>query len=556
MLRNTRHSESGVVVVMVAVMLPLFVGLLAFAIDASNKWVHQRHLQTQVDAGVFAGGFGPWFPACDDDPNRPNSIVGKALEYSGDLNRGALFNEQYSNEDNVHVLVNATGYWGQGGADNTDGGSPCATLAADEGRLDLKATEANLPTFFGGIFNLNFFPWINAQARVELQQAGQEDNVRPIAVRDNAAYQCAQIILAQANPNGTLGAQYPDPIDLPERTGPPDVPYTQFQNPAGTPVQMPSQAQNLFVRVRLFANRDPGTGACTGPSDDFPWDANGDAPVGGANFINVYSLGSSPDPLVRSVTLGPACAPDQYFSYNSICSVTVSADVSFAGGGDGIVMINGTLASGSGTYTASFGVSPQSGPNQYRIEVEQQTGSTSKGACTDKNNNPCKFSFGVQQQAYSATDDEDAPSNSGPINLLQIGDGAPGLGANSFEKGTAPNLVFTVRLATLANALPSDPPIIIRYSVQRSKRTGVVDCGQGNGDVTDTIVNGCPRPVFIWPTGTPCVTPTNSPAGTAIDCVGIVTGNRAGQIRQGFRDRIGRSCNNWNAYRDFGTGRR
>ena len=418
----------------------------------------------------------------------------------------------------------------------------------------MKATEPGLPNFFGSLPGVQFVP--RTHARVVLEEAGQEDNVRPIAVRDSAAFQCAQIILVRANPDGSDGGQYGSPIPLPERVGPPTLPYTQFQNPAGGGAQitMPSPAQHLYVRVALFANKDPVTGACSGASDVYPQDDTG-ATVGGVNFINVYSNGSSPDPLVRSVTLGPACAPDQYFSYNSTCSVTVSAAVDFAGGGSGIVRINGNAQSGgSGTYTASFGVSAQSGPNQYKIDVEQQTGSTSKGTCTDKNNNRCKFSFGVEQQAYSATDDDGEPSNSGPISLVQIGEGAPGLGQNSFAKNATHSLVFTVRLIGLANSLPTDPAFF-RFPVQGSKRTGVVDCGQGNGaqEAYDTVLNGCPLGTFIWPAGSACFSPTNPrPSDGAIDCVGIVPGNRRQKIAKAFQDRIGTACNYWNEYRESG----
>ena len=105
--------------------------------------------------------------------------------------------------------------------------------------------------------------------------------------------------------------------------------------------------------------------------------------------------------------------------------------------------------------------------------------------------------------------DDSLPSSTGPISMLQIGEGSPGVGANSFERNTTHNLVFTVRLTGFANSLPRDPPIVLRYRTKTSKRTGLIDCGQGNGasDDYDAIINGCPRPVYIWPVGTTCVTP-------------------------------------------------
>ena len=154
-MRGSRaRSERGAVVVMVAALMPLFVLLLAFAVDASHWWVHKAHLQTQVDSGAFAGALGPWLPVCDPD------LEQKARQYSGDYS-GAytgpdpLFNDQYSNETNVHVLINSATFESQGGANYSEEGlSPCDSLNSPTdpdkpAYLDLKATESDLPNFLG-----------------------------------------------------------------------------------------------------------------------------------------------------------------------------------------------------------------------------------------------------------------------------------------------------------------------------------------------------------------------------------------------------------------------
>src|SRR5439155_7342385 len=99
--------------------------------------------------------------------------------YSGDPGALAPYNLQVSNQANVHVLVNSTSYWNQGGADYSDGGPPCAAKM-----VDLKLTEANLPLFFGLIPGLSVVPAINAHARVSIQQLSYAHGSLPIAVPD------------------------------------------------------------------------------------------------------------------------------------------------------------------------------------------------------------------------------------------------------------------------------------------------------------------------------------------------------------------------------------
>lgn len=523
---------------MVAILIFPIMLFAAFAIDVGHWWVHERHLQTQADAGVLAGALGPWLPTCDE-----TAIEANARTYASNL--GAGYNPQYTNASNVRALLNSADFWNNGGSDFSDGGTPCNQLAnATEDKpafLDVKATEANLSNFFGSIPGFSLVPAINAHARVEIQSKSGGNDIRPIAVRDDTAYQCAEILRYDVASGAAVGT----PITLARTTGPPTTPYTEFQNTGGTSVAMPTLADSMYVRVRLYANRDPSTGACTGPSDEFPTDDSGN-PVGGVNFINVFAAGPPAGgvPAVHDVTLtNGGCAPDQYFSFytdSTSCSVTVNADVEFpASANNPRVEFNGN-ADFTAPYQWTFSIAAASGPHPFSIRPRYN-------GC----GNACNSSV-VRQQAYSGLDDGGEPSNSGPISMLQIGEGAPGVGANSFQRQTTHNLFFTLRLVGLANSKPTDKPIVLRYRGQNSKRTGLVDCGQGNGASADeaAIINGCPRSLYIWPVGSPCVTPTNSSPPTPIDCVGNTPGNRTQKIPGAIRQRVGNSCNNWNAYRD------
>ena len=554
------RSERGAVAVLVALLILPLVLLTAFAVDTGHWWTHKRHLQTQADAGAFAGAQGPWFPACNDDPTDSTSIAFKALEYSG--NAGLGFNQQYPNSDNtnsnnVTVLINSAAYSDNGGADGSDVGSPCYTLThADQNHpafLDVKAAETNLSNFFGSIPGFSSVT-AHAHARVEIQGVLQESGVRPIAVRNDAEYQCAQVQLWTTNSSGGLASKLGLPFTTYSRTVLPNT-STQFQitGTATMPSKTDSEAPHVAVQVLL------GNYGCAAT------DAYAD-PTGSVNFINVYDPTANPGsggPALGGVSMPPGsstCSPDPYFSTNA-CAAVVKAYVKFATGAitsppnqNAFVKINGIDAaaatdSGGLYWTASVPIPTQSGPHPITVSWEQQYGTAGGNTCKTGNGNKCKDSFDVAQQAFSATDD-DSGTNSGNIELVQIAD-ANGLYANSLQQGTTHDFTITVQIKGLQNSLPTDPPIVIRNSNQNSKRTGLVDCGQGNGASADknAIINGCPLGVYIWPPGTQCVVPNADP----IDCVTAIAGNRRQKIASAIEQRINGGCNHWNDYRNSGS---
>ena len=129
MARGQLGAEQGGVLVMTAVWLPVILVFASFVVDIGNFFEHQRHLQTQVDAGALAGGDVYQFP-CDN-----NAITNAVRSYSG-----AQWNPQVANsQGSVTVLVNSTTYANQGGTDFSDG-TPCSN-----GYVDVKATEHDVP---------------------------------------------------------------------------------------------------------------------------------------------------------------------------------------------------------------------------------------------------------------------------------------------------------------------------------------------------------------------------------------------------------------------------
>lgn len=551
-MRGRLGSERGAVAVLVAILIVPLVLLLAFAVDTGNWWTHKRHLQTQADGGAFAGAQGPWFPTCNE-----TAIENAARQYSGNLGTG--YNTQYTNKDNVNVLLNSTNYAENGGSSFSDVGTPCSMVEQpvpnQTAFLDVKATESNLANLFGSIPGFSSVT-VHTHARVEIQGVLQENGVRPIAVRNPSLYQCARVQLWTTDSGGGLVSPLGAPLTSFTRTVLSDT-STQFQvsGAATMPSKADSEAPQVAVQVIL------GNSNCA-VTDTFAEPAGS----AGVSFINVYKTGltvaSTAPPALGGVSMPPGlsdCDPDPYFAVGG-CTAVVKAYVLFGSGAkttgsdkNAFITINGVDAvaakDADGEYwTAAVPVGGEAGPVPITIGWKQTfgligTGNNSKD-CTKGSG--CSGTFDVAQQAFGATDDEDV-TNSGPIDLVQVSDGN-GLFANSLVEGTTHSFTITVRVKGLENSSPTDPPVILRNSNQNSKRTGLVDCGQGNGASADkaAIVNGCPLGVYIWPEGTQCVLPDADP----IDCVTAIPGNRRQKIASAIEDRINGGCNYWNAYRN------
>ena len=161
--------------VLVAVTLPVIVMLASFVIDVGNWYEHKRHLQLQVDSAALAGGGLYAAMPCSN-----TAISAEARKYAGPAaTGGGTYNPQVGNTPaaNLHVLINSTDYYNQGGSDNS-AGTPCST-----GFVDVKATETDAPWFLKvanlvGLGN----PTINAHARVSLKTETTGGGFLPIAL--------------------------------------------------------------------------------------------------------------------------------------------------------------------------------------------------------------------------------------------------------------------------------------------------------------------------------------------------------------------------------------
>jgi hypothetical protein len=566
------HGENGAVAVMVAALMPVIVLLLAFAVDASHWWVHKAHLQTQVDAGVWAGAQGPWLPACDD-----TAIEQTARQYSGDYSGNyagpdPTYNDQYSNETNVHVLVNADKYESLGGTEYADGGTPCASFLAGDGHLDLKASEKDLPNFLGSIPGFSVLPWTsdlaNAHARVELFQIRSSAGALPVAVPDPNPVAGAAIFIDEVtgdiasgngpggraiaklnrgafqNLNGTNLVEWATlslDVNVREQTGV-VIAFTGNPNSESDPSWLNGSLSEICARplVECYEGLDTGSNKGLGFVHGFPMTSNG------VTLRDVFVTNSS---------CGDDSAP--YFILNAGCTVGIQADVEFPAGstGQAVSVENAdmgcsgqqppgcalTLTGGFWTGDGVLSVPSQAGALDLRINFRYRP-----------EGEPPESGGFLAQRVYSANDD---PLASGPIEYLRVVSPATDADKHSEETGCCKD--FTVKVG-IQGSLEyaqgvSDP--VVKLRVIGGSRNQSLDCDPNYSNLADELANGC-RPRYAINAGTPCGTSVPALWGSPQPwvCVATAQGNATNQVAKGMNLRIlgsekPTSCtspNNWN----------
>ena len=594
--------------VMVALWLPVMALFASFAVDAAHFWDFSRNLQNRVDAAVLSAGtqFGG---SCFGTPTTAelNSIGQAAQKYTGapvgtpspgGAPTGPNLPYQYSSAapyqnlpsnpladpKNFFFVLNGSSSYDKGGRNFTAGNFCAATYDGQTSpTVDAWLTQKDVPFFFN--FVSLFGATISAHARVQLQGADSTNSI-PIAIPDPAQTPCLRAALINDQTGALVNDANNNPINV--AMTPP--------NPTGTPpttnwtVTLPQftvPAAQLSVAAYIPDDCNSPGYPTNGTLYDSQLDANGNQVVShGVEFINTYA----PLPATLSGTTAQigsvylvankncdnateAASQDPYFYYfpNSTtngCSVTVCADVKFGSGlNNPKTFVNGTGAQNqmnnpgasgdpcmisAGTvdpnaYWLSQPVASQSGRNAFTFNWKATGG------------NSGNFNGGNPLQAtYSAFSDASSPADdSGPITQAFIGNSSTGqVDVNSLQQGASQStLTVSFLLQGLALSGPTDPPIILRTSVNNRKATGAFDCGQGTGAnaLHDAIVNGCPDPVAVYSPPQGCVfLPT-----TPLTCANLVPGNRRNMVDQAFQDRVSSAvdngqpspCDMWQTYK-------
>ena len=81
--RSSQRRETGQVIVLFALVLPVILTFGSIVVSAGNWYVLKRHLQTQVDMAALAGGQG--FLGCGQDPAAANANASTAALSSREM---------------------------------------------------------------------------------------------------------------------------------------------------------------------------------------------------------------------------------------------------------------------------------------------------------------------------------------------------------------------------------------------------------------------------------------------------------------------------------------
>jgi hypothetical protein len=553
-------SDDGSVLVIVAIALTSLILVAAFVIDVANFYSHKRHLQLQADAAALAGAHNLTAAGCS------NSLVDTgARTYGGsDSPDGTLIRTQAYNDQlggtparKVHILVNSTTYWNGGdtswnsGSPSADG-SPCA-----KGYVDIKATESNLPWFFG--FG-GFVKSINAHARVALVQQSTSVGTLPIAVPNPLPVSAAAIFINEGTGAVLATQAFTHVPCLPPGPCPP---LDMWQTSAGS-VPLPGTATGVVIalsgRQTLQLTGLTLAEICAQQLTDC-YDSSADPPTTGLSFIRGYSVsgsGTQPNPpLLRSVELlGIGCSA--YFAkgtcnYDLVARIDAGTALPKANqiyGANGVTLTSSTdpncafVAGSDQCWHGNLTLPANSGPNNITVTWEETSGQTQIGNklenCKTGNGNKCNGDFGKSQRAYGARD-----TTSGPIELLKVFncDGDPSCAVSdrqSYETGSTHTFQVVMGIAgTLRNATSTaEPDVQLRI---QSLGGQSLDCDPGYRNLKQELAGGC-RPSYIPNTGTPDCSNigTNALWGSQQpwSCVAVSTGRQPNDVAAGLNKRL------------------
>jgi len=511
--RNVRvdaRDQRGVMIVLLAVLLPLLLLVGVLSVDIGNWWVHKRHLQTQVDAAALASG--PEFVGCFHDPASSNlAIASRALAYAGDTERPGKFsadsasgttNLQVQEPQDARAVLNSTQYWASG--EPTDGsthdntlGTPCATSF-----LDVKATDDEVPLLFGLI---PFIASPKTHARVEIQDLLSSRGMLPWAVPEIDPRAVVAFFV-----NEDTGAVFDYQFLM--SADDPSLPWSEWETAVGQEqVTFDGLNDNTGIVILISKNdptpatggtlasicgQDPGLVKCYG----------GSSPTSGLSFIHGYNggfNGTLASPQVRQVELfASGCSAADlsaaYFTLDGDCSAAVQVVLDFGLTGDptqhpqcargpGYTWGPGGIGGARGTWTGSVALPADFG--RAEVSLGGTSGPRNATQCGNPGQQPNSFSRPKIHAPYVAN------IAFGPVQYLKLTathtDLTPVGNANSVEKTLTYNYTVTVGLPkphSIGNY--TDPPLLLRFASPGGSQNQTFDCDSGVS-LTDEIINGC-----------------------------------------------------------------
>jgi Flp pilus assembly protein TadG len=529
---HAARDDRGSIIVLFAFMLPLLLSIGSIVVSVGNWYVHQRHLQTQVDAAAFAAGTK--FTGCFADSAAANTAIrGAALAYAGDTNRDpTAANVQVQEPQDVHVVMNSERYWHPGDPsddatlsatlDNTitypgdlapppvDPSDPCETRF-----LDVKATDESVPDLWPW---LQFSPDVKTHARIQINKVKAISGMLPFAVPEADPGAVAVILTDE---DAVDGMEVLAATKLSENLDPAESisKFNAYDGLVG-PVEISSRDNiSVVVLVSQPTNPDPDL---SGPSIAIICSRPGvrchaaGSKQGGLALIHGYSTGSML-PALKQVDVS-GCNDDvnlsgPYFSRTGECLITVSADIDFGGASNPqLRLYNSPTCNGSGEPMAQDGTiwsatttlpDPSASTGQVPFTIAWKAG-TGGFTC---------FDGGTVARPYVAN------SDSGPVDYLSLqaydkdGNSLPN-GYSVPKEPTIQPLKFVVTVGLrppLVQSSLDNEAVLIRFaSEDNPSQTQSIDCDVDSykypapydtlpADVAE-IAYGCVSPYSINPT--------------------------------------------------------
>jgi Flp pilus assembly protein TadG len=571
-VRRLRNEQGGILV-LAAVILPVFLLMCALVVDAGNWFTHKRQLQNRADAGALAAGveYLSQLANCQANPSGAGtSIAAAAKKYAGDpATAGTKYNQEITNDDDLVVAINRANV-----SDASDG-NPCVAHAdadslSPKGGIwtDVKVRESNIGTLFR-TFGINL-PSITAQARVEVKQiTGLTHGGLPFVHETGDYVDCvwAEFVDAKDGTRVSLVGNS-NPVSL---TLDPNTPRRWTADVGG--ITLPGSKTAVAVHYWMGTSTN---GSCdfsgttlksrfagTGPLNKF----GEPAAVVPIDWINVFdddTPGGSSPPLLHHFNLLPgSCGTDRvgYIYSTSACTIGFSAEVDHGSNpapssitvssSNGwctapspcVSPVTATPSSSSGTKTTYTGqitynpaaVSGDTTVSQDYTQVGQQkitaswtmtSGSLTSGTIDDGSKNgkncttskpcncattPCKATFetDVPGNVVHATYVAD-PVTSSPLYYAELLSGSTPI-ANSIAADGGPVGPFKVVLTN--TGIDQDHIVMLRGSVQGTGNlTLAVKCGWSSNsaeELQDAVIGGCPASMKVNQRGDSCANAPN-----------------------------------------------
>lgn len=566
-VRRLYAEEAGAILAFWALFAGLVLFMMAsFVVDVGNWYTHKRQLQLRVDSGALAAsGF---FSTCFASPAQGNTDISNiARDYAGSPDAtGTPYNNEFPNQENVHILINSTDFWNHGGADNTDpNGAPCAA-----GYVDVKGTDSQIPWFFR--FAETMFDMspttVNADARVKIFQAESRKGNLPVAVPDPGRVTAAQVEFINEATNTIVGTT---PLLTKGSPSGGKIPFTGVASSVAV-----TGVESLGVRVKLSGQDPPPTSITCGQTLVECYDA-GTGAATGVLLIHGFPSGGKVDaggagaPAVRGARLinSTCSAPDAYFFFmspgkNDTCRIGVQADIVGAVNEvratltppveSGAATLTERLSNTSGTNWQSTGtgqfkyvdVVNDAGPYNVTLSWSKTSGTVGTKTCGNGNGSnppPCTGSWGgfVFQRSFSATD-----PRSGPLRTVRVWEtgGAPPF-ATFQNDATAKSLSVLIEIPVgISNVTgPTAPAVALKVSNESLGQA--IDCDPDVPNLRREIVEGCAPAYKINTTGVCAPHNVLWDLEQPWDCAKTAQGGAGGQVEQGMTERIlqGETCN-------------